>query len=149
MNTITIRKNAATQTGYELVNGDGTIIAIDKTYPGEPNTLVLPSNTANRKYCNSKKVDAAGELKLDFKESKHIGSKSKGTSKTTSKESWMDYLTDEEKEQYNKLKAEAERRMNDPIAIAKRTYEKAQAEYEALLAEQATKIDEDLDELED
>lgn len=137
--TITIRKNAQTSTGYELVNGDGTVLAIDKTYPNEPNTLVLPSNTANRKYCNSKKVDEAGELKLEYKESKKLGStKTKATATD-----WYDYLSEEEKDQYSTLKENALRRMNDPLEIAKRAYEKAQAEYEALLAEQENKIEND------
>lgn len=72
MSTI-IRKSNTAATGYEIVDNN-VVTAIDKTYPGEPFTLVLPANSANRKYFNSKKVEAAGgEIELAYKETKQIG----------------------------------------------------------------------------
>lgn len=140
---ITIRKNAQTSTGYELVNGDGTVLAIESTYKGEPNTLVLPKNTANRQYCNSKKVDAAPnyELTLDYKESQHFGT-------TTTRKSWEEYLSDDDKLILEELKTRAEankkaeqeriiKEKNDPIAKARRELERAQAKVDALMKKAA------------
>lgn len=138
--TITIRKNAQTPTGYEVVNGDGTILAIESTYKGEPNTLMLPTNTANRKYCNSKKVDEApnGELTLEYKATQHY------TSGSTHK-SWEDWLTDDDKTVLAELKARAEankkaakdseaKAKNDPLLKAQKEMEKWQKKVDELKA---------------
>ena len=51
-----IRQNATTKTGYEVVSidelGNENVQSIEKTYPNEPFTLVLPENASNRKYFN-------------------------------------------------------------------------------------------------
>lgn len=142
--TIIIRKNAQTSTGYELVNGNGNVLPIESTYKGEPNTLVLPENTANRKYCNSKKVDAVGELTLEYKESKHYSVDP--AKKTAPKKGWEDYLDEDDKKVLEELKAKAEAKKkaekeaaeaakNDPIAKAKRELEKAQKRVNELKAQ--------------
>lgn len=138
---ITTSSKAAT--GYELrvQNDDNSVDVtyIEKTYPNEPYTLVLPQNPSNRKYFNSKKVDAAGgTIELTFKESKTFGPR---TNNGEPKKKLEDYLTDEEKSILADImaKAKARREADKPkplteVEKAKRAAEKAQAKYEALLA---------------
>ena len=98
----TIRKSTTSTTGYEIVFGD-TVLPIDKTYPNEPFTLVLPENPSNRKYFNSKKVDnAGGEIELDYKESKKFGPRA-------AQKPLEEYMTEDELE----LKAKYEAMMKD------------------------------------
>ena len=90
---VLVRKNSNTNTGYELVTiddaGKEVAVAIDKTYPGEPFTLVLPANEVNRKYFNSKKVDAAGgSIELTFKESKTLGPRTESAPRKGLEEYW-------------------------------------------------------------
>lgn len=104
-NTI-IRKSTVSATGYELVV-DGNVVLIDKTYPGEPTTLVLPANPSNRKYFSSKKVDAAGgELELEYKESKSFGPRSESSAPRKGLE---EYLDGEDKELYLALVEKAKK----------------------------------------
>lgn len=148
---IIIRKNAQTSTGYEVVNGDGQVLPIESTYKGEPFTLVLPENTANRKYCNSKKVDNAPnqELTLDYKASIQIGS-------THTNKNWESYLTEEERKILDEIKENCEMRKqlekesilaakNNPIEKARRKYEKALAELKALESQQQEETFEELE----
>lgn len=109
---VLVRKNSSTNTGYELVTindaGNEVSVAIDKTYPGEPFTLVLPANEVNRKYFNSKKVDAAGgEIELTYKESKTLGPRTESAPRKGLEE----YLGDEDRTVYLALveKAKAAR----------------------------------------
>lgn len=143
---VLVRKNDNTNTGYELVTiddaGKETAVAIDKTYPGEPFTLVLPANEVNRKYFNSKKVEAAGgEIELTYKESKTIGPRAESAPRKGLEE----YLEGEDKELYLKLveKAKANREAANKKAPmtelekAQRRAERAQAEVDRLTALQA------------
>lgn len=103
-NTI-IRKSTLSATGYELVF-DGKVVLIDKTYPGEATTLVLPENPSNRKYFSSKKVDAAGgEMELEYKESRTLGPRSE----STPRKALEDYLEGEDKELYLELVEKAKK----------------------------------------
>lgn len=109
---VLVRRNSNTATGYELVTineaGREVSIAIDKTYPGEPFTLVLPTNEANRKYFNSKKVEAAGgEIELTYKETRTVGPRTESTPRKGLEE----YLEGDEKVEYLRLveKAKANR----------------------------------------
>ena len=103
--TTIIRKSTLSATGYELVV-DGNVVLIDKTYPGEATTLVLPENPSNRKYFSSKKVDAAGgEVELEYKESRTLGPRSE----STPRKGLEDYLEGEDKELYLALVEKAKK----------------------------------------
>lgn len=109
---VQITRSNNAPTGYELVttNDDGTqtVQLIEKTYPNEPFTLVLPTNTSNRKYFNSKKVEnAGGTIELEYKESKPIGTRTE----TTTRKGLEEYLEGEDKILYLQLveKAKANR----------------------------------------
>jgi hypothetical protein len=140
-----IRQNATTKTGYELVSidelGNEVVQEIEKTYPNEPYTLVLPSNESNRKYFNSKKVEAAGgEIELTYKESKTLGPRENGSPR----KKLEDYLTDEEKSIIANIMAEAKKRKEadkpkplTELEKAQREYEKAKARWEKLTGAQA------------
>ena len=133
---VLVRKNSNTNTGYELVtindSGKEVAVSIDKTYPNEPFTLVLPANEANRKYFNSKKVEAAGgEIELTYKESKTIGPRTESTPRKGLEE----YLEGKDKEMYLALvekakKAREEANKKAPMSDlekAMRAVERAQA----------------------
>lgn len=109
---VQITRSNNAPTGYELVttNDDGTqtVQLIEKTYPNEPFTLVLPTNASNRKYFNSKKVEnAGGTIELEYKESKPIGTRTEPTTRKGLEE----YLEGEDKILYLQLveKAKANR----------------------------------------
>ena len=133
---VLVRRNSNTNTGYELVTindaGKEVAVSIDKTYPNEPFTLVLPANEANRKYFNSKKGDAAGgEIELTYKESKTIGPRTESTPRKGLEE----YLEGKDKEMYLALvekakKAREEANKKAPMSNlekAMRAVERAQA----------------------
>ena len=133
---VLVRKNSNTNTGYELVTindaGKEVAVSIDKTYPNEPFTLVLPANEANRKYFNSKKVEAAGgEIELTYKESKTIGPRTESAPRKGLEE----YLEGKDKEMYLALvekakKAREEANKKAPMSDlekAMRAVERAQA----------------------
>ena len=142
---VLVRKNSNTNTGYELVSineaGREVAVAIDKTYPGEPFTLVLPANDANRKYFNSKKVDAAGgSIELTYKESKTIGPRTESAPRKGLEE----YLEGEDKEIYLALvekakKAREEANKKAPMTEYEkrvRAVERAQAKLAELQSQQ-------------
>lgn len=142
---VLVRKNSNTNTGYELVTindaGKEVSVAIDKTYPNEPFTLVLPANEANRKYFNSKKVEAAGgEIELTYKESKTIGPRTESTPRKGLEE----YLEGKDKEMYLALvekakKAREEANKKAPMSDlekAMRAVERAQAKLAELQAKE-------------
>lgn len=142
---VQITKNREAATGYAIVtthdDGSQSVQMIDKTYPNEPFTLVLPSNEANRKYFNSKKVEAAGgEIELAYKESKTIGHRSESTPRKGLEE----YLEGEDKEMYLALvekakKAREEANKKAPMSDlekAMRAVERAQAKLAELQAKE-------------
>lgn len=142
---VLVRKNSNTNTGYELVTiddaGKEVAVAIDKTYSGEPFTLVLPANEVNRKYFNSKKVDAAGgSIELTFKESKTLGPRTESAPRKGLEE----YLEGEDKAMYLALveKAKTNREAANKKAPMTeyekrvRAVERAQAKLAELQAQQ-------------
>lgn len=127
-------------TGYVLkVDDEGFVseLKIDRTYPGEPTTLVLPENPSNRKYFSSKKVDNSEEgcVELTFKESKVLGPR-EGNSP---RKSLVDYLTDEERAVYENLMEKAKARREEankkPKLTEKEKLERAIEKYKRKLAE--------------
>lgn len=142
---VLVRRNSSTNTGYELVTideaGKEVAVAIDKTYPNEPFTLVLPANEANRKYFNSKKVEAAGgEIELTYKESRTIGHRTESAPRKGLEE----YLEGKDKETYLALvekakKAREEANKKAPMTDyekAVKAVERAQARLDELMAKQ-------------
>ena len=130
----TIRKSTTSTTGYEIVFGD-TVLPIDKTYPNEPFTLVLPENPSNRKYFNSKKVDnAEGEIELDYKESKKFGPRA-------AKKPLEEYMTEDElelKHQYEVMLDEVAKRRDADLEAKK---EERTLSKEEKLREQLKKLE--------
>lgn len=151
-NSITITK---TGTGYELRDGDKTTV-LDKFYPGEPTTLVLPANSANRKYCSTNTVaNAGGTLTLQYKASKTFGPR---TTPAAPKATLESFLTGDDQATFKALKekaiaaktAAANTPMSD-LEKAKRAAERANArvaELETLAKAESTK-DEDEAEMQD
>lgn len=142
---VLVRRNSNTNTGYELVtiddSGKEATVSIDKTYPNEPFTLVLPANESNRKYFNSKKVEAAGgEIELTYKESKTFGPRTE----SAPRKSLEEYLEGEDKAMYLALveKAKANREAANKKAPMTeyekrvRAVERAQAKLAELQAQQ-------------
>ena len=143
---VLVRRNANTNTGYELVtindSGKEVSVPIDKTYPNEPFTLILPENDANRKYFNSKKVEVAGgSIELTYKESRTIGPRTESAPRKGLEE----YLEGKDRESYLALvekakKAREEANKKAPMTKlekAQRRAERAQAEVDRLTALQA------------
>lgn len=114
-----IRKSTTSTTGYEIVI-DNQIIPLNDRPKNEPFTLILPENPSNRKYFNSKKVDAAGgEIELSYKETRHLGEKtSTSTPKTPKTDKIREYLTDDERAVYDDLIKKAQRRIERAALIA-------------------------------
>lgn len=142
LNKVTINYDRTSSTySLRVHNEDGTFTStVLSTVPGEPYTLKLPENPSNRKYFNSKKVDAAGgEIELTYKESKHFGARTNGSSSTSTapKKALKEYLNDEDKAIFEALiaKAVANRTKELELAKAKAAYEKALAELNALTGE--------------
>lgn len=138
-----IRSSKTTATGYELVTVDEN--NVENVYPindqpkNEPYTLILPENPSNRKYFNSKKVDAAGgKIELTYKESRTITK----TGDSTPRKGLEDYLEGKDKETYlalvEKAKKAKEAQKSRPLTElekAERKMLKCKEAYEKLLAE--------------
>lgn len=137
-----VRKNNITNV-YELViideSGNTQVTELVDRPKNEPYTLILPTNPSNRKYFNSKKVDAAGgEIELSYKATITLGSRPEGT---TQRKSLEDYLNDEDKATYLALiekakKAREEANKKQPMTElekAQRAYERALANYNRLM----------------
>ena len=139
--TITIQHSKTSKTGYEIVD-NGKIISIDSTYPGEPLSLVLPANSANRHYFNKKKVDnAGGKIEVSYKETKHFGPR--GSSNRQPSKPLEYYLEGDEREAYVKLVEKAKKIKQEttklvPLTVlekAQRNAERAKEKLEKLMKE--------------
>lgn len=151
---VTIKYNEI-EDKYYLIDGDKTVeCKVDKDYRDGP-IIKIPENSSNRRYLMVKKfnnVQVNNEVQLSEKEytaKVKGGIPTKPTEKSLAR--WFDVMTDEEKAQYEAIKAACEARLADPVYKARLAFEKAKAEYEALLAQQMTEgIDEELpDNIED
>lgn len=142
-----------TTKGYSIVivddNGNETVTELS-TYKGEPYTLVLPENPSNRKYFNSKKVDAAGgTIELTYKETIKLGPKA-------AQKPLEDYLNEEDRYRYEELMAiaranreaaikQAQAAKSDPVAKLQAQIAREQAKLKKLMALAALEEESDED----
>lgn len=142
---VIVRKSEQFESGYEMaiVNDDGTASvqglkfwSAGKTNPRYKNTLLLPKNPANRTYFDVKQFAKKGvdEIELEYRETRILGPYNVGVPKKP----WEEYMTEEEKADYDKIreaclarKAEAEK----PKELTET--EKLQLEIEKLTAKLA------------
>ena len=111
-----INNSIHSTTGYELVIKDDQGLVIETkdidTIVDDGKTLKLPENPSNRKYFNLAKVEAAnGDIELTYKETIKLG--------TVTRKGWMEFLTDEERENLE----EAERVLEEMRTEYKRNAE--------------------------
>lgn len=105
-------------------------------------TLEVPENPTNRRWLKLATLKEKGEVILEAKEKRVLGSYTKSA---TPKKAWTEYLTDDELATYNDLKAKGEARKAEaekpaPKSEAEKLKErlaKLQAQYEALLAKES------------
>lgn len=93
--------------------------------------LALSENSCNVKFLKIKKFQANAkdgiyELQLNTREPRKLGEKTDGT-KTTRSFAWPEYLTPEERKQYEHLKEVAIARATDPAEQIRRQIEALQA----------------------
>lgn len=143
---ITYNDEAKTGYGLEFLEDNGKVvrIPIDRTYPGEKTTLVLPENPANRKYFSAKKVDNAKDnrIELTYKETRVLGPSPEGH--TVNRKPIEDYMTDEERTTYLEILEKARQRREEAnkkpkmteLEKAERALEAAKRKLEALKAKQ-------------
>lgn len=100
---------------------------------GTGDYIVLPENSANRKFCKTKKADMG--IILEYKESRTLGPHDTKTPKTPKmpKIDWTKYLTEDEQKIVNEIKARCEERAQEDIKKAK--IEALKAEIARLMGE--------------
>lgn len=143
---ITYNDEAKTGYGLEFLEDNGKVvrIPIDRTYPGEKTTLVLPENPVNRKYFSANKVDNAKDnrIELTYKEMRVLGPRPEGH--TVNRKPIEDYMTDEERTTYLEILEKARQRREEAnkkpkmteLEKAERALEAAKRKLEALKAKQ-------------
>ena len=105
-------------------------------------TLEVPENPTNRRWLKLKTLQEKGEVILEAKEKRVLGSYTKSAAP---KKAWTEYLTDEELATYNDLKAKGEARKAEaekptPKSEAEKLKErlaKLQAQYDELIAKES------------
>lgn len=108
---VIVRKSSNFASGYEMSIVDDTGVAqttelhfwsAGKTNPRYKTTLLLPKNPANRTYFEAKQLDKAGPegVELEYRETRVLGPYNRGVVK----KEWTEYMTEEEKAQYNAIK---------------------------------------------
>ena len=138
-------KSTDSKSGYALrtVNDDGTaeVKPVDfwsagKTNPRYKDTLLLPKNPANRTYFDVKQFTKKGldEIELEYRETRVLGPYNRGVVK----KDWTEYMTDEEKAQYDAIRhACFERKKSAETPPELTEVEKLQLEIEKLTAKLA------------
>lgn len=124
-----------------LVNGD-TKSSLPVKMCKDGLTLEVPENPTNRRWLKLATLKEKGEVILEAKEKRTLGSYTKST---TPKKAWTEYLTDEELATYNDLKAKGEARKAEaekptPKSEAEKLKErlaKLQAQYDELIAKES------------
>ena len=105
-------------------------------------TLEVPENPTNRRWLKLATLQEKGEVILEAKEKRVLGSYTKSA---TPKKAWTEYLTDDELATYNDLKAKGEARKAEaekptPKSEAEKLKErlaKLQAQYDELMAKES------------
>lgn len=108
---VIVRKSSNFASGYEMSIVDDTGVAqttelhfwsAGKTNPRYKTTLLLPKNPANRTYFEAKQLDKAGPegVELEYRETRVLGPYKVGVPK----KDWTEYMTEEEKAQYDAIK---------------------------------------------
>lgn len=124
-----------------MVDNDRIVIVeenIDniKTNSRNERWLVLPENSVNRKYTNLDRLIKLGTIDYgdEVKETRTLTHTNTHDRPSKPSTSWVEYLTDEERETLETLKEKALKRMNDPLEILlrqKRELEKKIAELQS------------------
>lgn len=108
---VIVRKSNNFASGYEMSVVDDTGVAqttelhfwsAGKTNPRYKTTLLLPKNPANRTYFEAKQLDKAGPegVELEYRETRVLGPYNRGVVK----KEWTEYMTEEEKAQYDAIR---------------------------------------------
>lgn len=108
---VIVRKSNNFASGYEMSIVDDTGVAqttelhfwsAGKTNPRYKTTLLLPKNPANRTYFEAKQLDKAGPegVELEYRETRVLGPYNRGVVK----KEWTEYMTEEEKAQYDAIR---------------------------------------------
>lgn len=108
---VIVRKSSNFASGYEMSIVDDTGVAqttelhfwsAGKTNPRYKTTLLLPKNPANRTYFEAKQLEKAGPegVELEYRETRVLGPYNRGVAK----KEWTEYMTEEEKAQYDAIR---------------------------------------------
>lgn len=108
---VIVRKSNNFASGYEMSIVDDTGVAqttelhfwsAGKTNPRYKTTLLLPKNPANRTYFEAKQLEKAGPegVELEYRETRVLGPYNRGVVK----KEWTEYMTEEEKAQYDAIR---------------------------------------------
>lgn len=108
---VIVRKSNNFASGYEMSIVDDTGVAqttelhfwsAGKTNPRYKTTLLLPKNPANRTYFEAKQLEKAGPegIELEYRETRVLGPYNRGVVK----KEWTEYMTEEEKAQYDAIR---------------------------------------------
>lgn len=134
-----VRRNEKAVAGYEMVivHDDGTEEVKEVKVAWDNKSLELPTNPANRKWLFFSKLKNQDEVELQYRETRTLTPRAESAPRKGLEE----YLEGEEKEMYLKLvekarKAREEANKPKPMTELEkklRAYEKAKAQYEALL----------------
>lgn len=134
-----VRRNEKAVAGYEMVivHDDGTEEVKEVKVAWDNKSLELPTNPANRKWLFFSKLKNQDEVELQYRETRTLAPRAESAPRKGLEE----YLEGEDKEMYLKLvekarKAREEANKPKPMTELEkklRAYEKAKAQYEALL----------------
>lgn len=134
-----VRKNEMAVAGYEMVivHDNGTEEVKEVKVAWDNKSLELPENPANRKWLFFSKIGNKEVIELEYRPTRVLGPRGE----TSTKKPLEEYLEGEDKEMYLKLvekarKAREEANKPKPMTELEkklRAYEKAKAQYEALL----------------
>lgn len=108
---VIVKKSSDFKSGYAMSIVDDTgkantcelnFWSAGKTNPRYKDTLLLPKNPANRTYFDVKQFAKKGvdEIELEYRETRVLGPYNRGVVK----KEWTEYMTEEEKAQYDAIR---------------------------------------------